>query len=104
MVRETFPEVRLMPNDVNRHHTYSNNKGLDQARGTYVLLLNNDTIVQPRAIDAMIDFLRSHPKAGAVGWQTAQRRWNDPTFGQGRSWPGGRGFRRAVVRDQTVPA
>ena len=67
MVRETFPEVRLLRNDVNRHYTYSNNRGLDQARGPYVLLLNNDTIVLPQAIDAMIDFLRAHPEAGAVG-------------------------------------
>jgi N-acetylglucosaminyl-diphospho-decaprenol L-rhamnosyltransferase len=67
MVHETFPYVRLLRNDVNRHYTYSNNRGLDQARGTYVLLLNNDTIVLPRALDAMIDFLRGHPKAGAVG-------------------------------------
>ena len=34
---------------------------------TYVLLLNNDTIVLPRALDDMIDFLREHPEAGAVG-------------------------------------
>jgi GT2 family glycosyltransferase len=67
MVSETFPEVRLLRNDVNRHYTYSNNRGLDRARGTYVLLLNNDTVVLPQALDAMIDFLRKHPEAGAVG-------------------------------------
>jgi N-acetylglucosaminyl-diphospho-decaprenol L-rhamnosyltransferase len=67
MVCETFPEVRLLRNDVNRHYTYSNNRGIDQARGAYVLLLNNDTIVRPQALDAMIDFLRKHPEAGAVG-------------------------------------
>jgi GT2 family glycosyltransferase len=67
MVRETFPEVRLLRNDVNRHYTYSNNRGFDHACGTYVLLLNNDTIVLPQALDAMIDFLRKHREAGAVG-------------------------------------
>jgi N-acetylglucosaminyl-diphospho-decaprenol L-rhamnosyltransferase len=67
MVCEAFPEVRLLRNAVNRHYTYSNNRGIDQARGTYVLLLNNDTIVLPQALDTMIDFLRKHPEAGAVG-------------------------------------
>jgi N-acetylglucosaminyl-diphospho-decaprenol L-rhamnosyltransferase len=67
MVCETFPEVRLLRNDVNRHYTFSNNRGIDQARATYVLLLNNDTIVLPQALDAMIDFLRKHQEAGAVG-------------------------------------
>ena len=37
------------------------------ARGRYVLLLNNDTIVLPQALDAMIAFLREHPDAGVVG-------------------------------------
>ena len=67
MVGATFPEVRLLRNEVNRHYTYSNNRALDEARGRYVLLLNNDTIVLPRALDTMIDFLRAHPEAGAVG-------------------------------------
>ena len=67
MVREAFPEVRLLRNDVNRHYAYSNNIGIDHARGTYVLLLNNDTIVLPQALDEMIDFLRKHAEAGAVG-------------------------------------
>ncbi len=67
MARSTFPEVRLLRNEVNRHYTFSNNRALDEARGRYVLLLNNDTIVLPHALDAMIDFLRAHPEAGAVG-------------------------------------
>jgi N-acetylglucosaminyl-diphospho-decaprenol L-rhamnosyltransferase len=67
MVCLAFPEVCLLRNDVNRHYTYSNNRGLDRARGNYVLLLNNDTVVLPQAFDAMIDFLRKHPEAGAVG-------------------------------------
>ena len=67
MVRTTFPEVRLLRNEVNRHYTFSNNRALADARGRYVLLLNNDTIVLPHALDGMIEFLRAHLEAGAVG-------------------------------------
>jgi GT2 family glycosyltransferase len=67
MVRLTFPEVRLFRSEINRHYAHSNNWALDQARGRYVLLLNNDTLVLPRALDDMIAFLREHPDAGAVG-------------------------------------
>jgi GT2 family glycosyltransferase len=67
MVRATFPEVRLLRNEINRHYAFSNNRALDQARGQYVLLLNNDTIVLPQALDGMVAFLRAHPEAGAVG-------------------------------------
>lgn len=67
MVRSEFPEVRLFRSEINRHYAHSNNWALDQARGRYVLLLNNDTLVLPRALDDMVDFLRKHPDAGAVG-------------------------------------
>lgn len=67
MVRTTFPEVRLLRNDVNLHYAHSNNKALDEACGRYVLLLNSDTIVLPQALDAMIAFLEGRPEAGAVG-------------------------------------
>jgi N-acetylglucosaminyl-diphospho-decaprenol L-rhamnosyltransferase len=67
LVRASFPEVRLLVNEVNRHYAFSNNRALDQARGQYVLLLNNDTIVLPRALDGMVEFLQEHPEAGGVG-------------------------------------
>jgi GT2 family glycosyltransferase len=67
MVRARFPEVRLLRNEINRHYTISNNRAFDQARGQYLYLLNNDTIVLPQALDRMLAFLREHPEAGAVG-------------------------------------
>jgi GT2 family glycosyltransferase len=33
----------------------------------YVLLLNADTIVQEHALDALVDFMDAHPKAGIAG-------------------------------------
>jgi N-acetylglucosaminyl-diphospho-decaprenol L-rhamnosyltransferase len=67
VLRSRWPEVHLLRNDINRHYAYSNNRAIDQARGQYLLLLNNDTIVLPQALDHMVDFLRQHPEAGAVG-------------------------------------
>lgn len=67
MVRAAFSEVRLLRSDINRHYARSNNWALDHARGRYVLLLNNDTIVLPRALDDMITFLQERPDAGVVG-------------------------------------
>jgi N-acetylglucosaminyl-diphospho-decaprenol L-rhamnosyltransferase len=67
MVRACFPEVRLLRNEVNRHYTTSNNWAIDLARGEFLYLLNNDTIVLPQALDRMIGFLREDPEAGAVG-------------------------------------
>ncbi len=67
MVRQRFPQVHLLRNDKNVHYGRSNNRALDLVRGRYVYLLNNDTVVLPGAMDAMIAFLDQHPTVGAVG-------------------------------------
>jgi GT2 family glycosyltransferase len=43
-----------------------NNKGIPYAKGKYVLFLNSDTIVYPRTLTYMLDFVKSHPDAGAA--------------------------------------
>lgn len=67
MVRVRFPAVRLLRNEVNRNYAISNNRGIEEARGEYLLLLNSDTLLLPQALDRMIDHLRAHPEAAAVG-------------------------------------
>jgi len=67
MVRERFPQARLLVNETNQHYAYSNNRALDVARGAYVLLLNSDTLVMPKALDLMLEFLRARSDAGVVG-------------------------------------
>lgn len=67
MVRARFPEVRLLRNERNVHYGKSNNRALALAAGRYVYLLNNDTVMLPGALDAMMTFLDEHPRAGAVG-------------------------------------
>ncbi len=67
MVRERFPQVHLLCNETNVHYGRSNNAAFDLARGRAILLLNNDTVVLPDALDRMIAFLDENPKAGAVG-------------------------------------
>lgn len=43
-----------------------NNKGIPYAKGKYVLFLNPDTIVYPKTLTYMLDFMESHPQAGAA--------------------------------------
>ena len=67
MVRARFPAVRLLRNEVNQHYARSNNRAIKEARGRYIYLLNNDTIMLRHALDRMLAFLEAHPEAGAVG-------------------------------------
>jgi GT2 family glycosyltransferase len=67
MLREKYPQVAIIQNDHNVGLALASNQGVEATRGKYVLLLNNDTIVNGLSLDALVAFLDSHPDAGAVG-------------------------------------
>ncbi len=67
MVRERFPQVRLIENRENVGFARANNQAIRESAGQYVLLLNSDTIVQPGALQNMVAFMQAHAEAGIVG-------------------------------------
>jgi len=67
MVKARFPQVRAYRNEANLHYAKSNNRMFDIALGRYLFLLNNDTIVKPGAVDALVDFMEAHPEVGCAG-------------------------------------
>jgi len=67
MVAADFREVRLIRSDRNLGFSGGNNLGIRIARGRYILLLNPDVIVHPRAFEALVAYLDTHPSAGAAG-------------------------------------
>jgi GT2 family glycosyltransferase len=80
-VRELFPRVVLVENQVNSGFSRANNIGIRMARGRYLLLLNSDTIVLPGALEELTGFLDRHEDVAAVGPMllngdgTLQRSW-----------------------------
>ncbi len=67
MVREQFPQVRLIANADNPGFAVANNQALRQAAGDYLLLLNPDTLVERDTFSQCLDFMRSHPDCGGLG-------------------------------------
>lgn len=68
-VRHRFPQVRVLVAPRRQGFARNYNMGLRVARGDYLLVLNNDTIVGPGALQAMIDALAANPHYGMVGPQ-----------------------------------
>jgi len=69
-IREAHPEVTLIETGANLGFAGGNNVGiryaLDQG-AEYIWLLNNDTIVDPHSLTALIEVIESDTKIGAVG-------------------------------------
>ena len=62
----------LMPLELNGGFAYGNNAAIRPALHStnpppYILLLNPDTIVRPRALQVLVDFMNKHPDVGIAG-------------------------------------
>ena len=70
LVRERFPQVRIVPSRGNIGFAAGNNALASSARGKFILLLNPDMKLHPGAIDALFDGVEAHPDASAWGGVT----------------------------------
>ena len=64
MLRETYPQVRVVENAGNEGYTRPMNQALKLGSGKYLVQLNPDTLVNPGAFDCLVEFLDTHPEAG----------------------------------------
>ena len=67
MVKEKFPEVKLIDNKINVGFSKANNQAILLASGKYVLLINPDTVVEEDTFIKIINFMNVHPEAGGLG-------------------------------------
>lgn len=52
-IKTSYPGIRLIENTVNRGFAGGNNDGVREARGTLIILLNNDTVVRPGWLEGL---------------------------------------------------
>jgi GT2 family glycosyltransferase len=68
-LKERFPGVTLIENQINLGFAKANNQALSLSKGDYLLLLNPDTRVKTGAIERLVSFMEDHSEAGAAGPQ-----------------------------------
>jgi len=66
MVQKEFPWVRLLVMAENRGYAGGCNAGIRLAEGDLLVMLNNDTEVDPHWLEALVDALERHPEAGSA--------------------------------------
>jgi GT2 family glycosyltransferase len=65
LVRERFPNVRLVVNERNLGFGGGNNVGIQASRGRYIMMLNNDTRLDPNCIDELKRGIEKDERYGA---------------------------------------
>ena len=67
LLRESYPWVRLVSLPGNTGFATGNNRGLEAARGEYIVTLNNDTRADRDWLSTLVRVADAHPRAGMVG-------------------------------------
>lgn len=98
------PTVRWLFNDRNGGFAYAMNRGLQQARGEYLVIMNSDCLLRT-PLTAMTDFLRHHPEVGAIAPQMQDQQGHIQDTARpyvSLSSYLRRQFRRVVLRDRRL--
>lgn len=67
MIRQMYPDVKLLCNKENTGFSFANNQGYKCSTGEYLLFLNSDTLILNNAVEKMILYLRENPQVGILG-------------------------------------
>jgi len=67
MIKNKFPNVKLIENKFNAGFSKANNQAIDISKSKYVLLLNPDTVVEENTFQKIIDFVDKDHEIGACG-------------------------------------
>ena len=66
MVKNRFPDVNLIENQINKGFAAANNQAMKASSGEFIVLINPDTVVQEDTFSRLIEFMKKNPDAGAA--------------------------------------
>lgn len=73
MVAAEFPDVTLIRGTVNLGFGPANNRGLEQATGRYIVLLNSDAFIEEDTLKQSVQRMDAEPDVGLAGGQLVGR-------------------------------
>ena len=66
LIKAQFPQVTLIENQKNRGAAFARNRGVEKARGDYLLFLDCDTEVLEQSILKLLEYLQNHQQIGTL--------------------------------------
>ncbi|MEM7181627.1 MAG: glycosyltransferase family 2 protein [Spirochaetota bacterium] len=67
MVREEFPQVKLIESSTNIGFAAGNNLAIQKCQGEYVLLFNPDSILSPQTLHKTVGYMQENRECGVLG-------------------------------------
>lgn len=67
MQQLSYPHLTVIDNKKNLGYAAGNNVGLKKAKGEFIILLNNDTLLPPGWLEPLIEPLKHNKKLGLIG-------------------------------------
>jgi GT2 family glycosyltransferase len=67
IIRKEFPEFQLLQNNKNLGFAAGMNEGIKRAKGSLILLYNNDAISHPESLSKLVNRILSDKSIGVVG-------------------------------------
>jgi len=100
-VQSEYPEVQVLPLASNRGFCGGNNAGIRAARGAYVVLLNNDTEVEPSWLGELVRHIQSDSTIAACDSKILYFGQRDTIWSAGATYTiaGSANFRGQGCRD-----
>jgi len=66
IIKQNFPEILFIQSKENLGFAGGNNLAIREAKGEYLLMINNDTEVEPGFLEPLVEKFRDNPRIGAV--------------------------------------
>lgn len=67
MMKQRFPDIKLIENKENSGFPKGNNIGVSEAKGEYICILNPDTVVAEDTFEKVLAFIQKQSNPGIVG-------------------------------------
>ena len=65
-VKDIFPDLRLIINPKNVGYGAGNNRGIEEAKGRYIFVLNSDTEIEKGCVEALWNCIETDQKIGVA--------------------------------------
>jgi GT2 family glycosyltransferase len=70
LIREFFPQVKLICNGKNLGFAKANNIAIKESTGEYICLVNSDILVGKDCFKKLLEFMEENPRMGMIGPRT----------------------------------